>query len=230
MRNIEAIIISSKQSGMTLYNRTFSILDEDYITGFSGFIQAITILGKQYTKEGVKVESEDKLKDNVKEIKELDFNFFHSLICDYEQIRIILLLREKSSEQLRKEIEHLAKDLYSECEDLIVGFMGNLKALKVPFEEVIDRHLAFYYKGPFTLNKNEKYQSLKLSGDLSKLEVRVLNVLESQAKYNKQFYLNDLFTSLLQNVDQDSLIIAIESLIAHELIIPQSQKYSLYLN
>ena len=217
--NVEAIIISSKQSGMTLYSKTFSILDEDYITGFSGFIQAITILGKQYTKEGVKVEAED----------ELDFNFFHSLICDYEQIRLILLLRKKSSERLRKEIDHLAKELYSECEDLIKGFMGNLKALKSPFEEVNDRHLAFYYKGPFTLNKNEKYQSLKLSGDLSKLEVRILNILESQAKYNKQFYLKDLF-DLLPNVDEDSLIIALESLIAHELIIPLSDRYSLYLN
>jgi len=230
IRNIEAIIISSKQSGMTLYNKTFSILDEDYITGFSGFIQAITILGKQYTKAGEKVESEDELMKTTNEIKELDFNFFHSLICDHEQIRLILLLREKSSEQLRQEIEHLARDLYKECEDLIVGFLGNLKAVRAPFEEVIDRHLAFYYKGPFTLNKNEKYQLLKLSGDLSNLELRVLNVLESQSKYNKQFLLNVLFTSLLQNVDQDSLIIAIESLIAHELIIPQSQKYSLYLN
>jgi hypothetical protein len=230
IRNIEALIISSKISGMTLYSRTFSILDEDYITGFSGFIQAITILGKQYTKEGVKLESKDQLIETGNELKELDFNFFHSLICDHEQIRLILLLREKSSEQLRQEIEHLARDLYSECEDLIIGFIGNIKALKKPFEEVIDRHLAFYYKGSFTLNKNEKYHSLKLSGDLSNLELRVLNVLESQSKYNKQFYLNDLFTSLLQNVDEDSLIIAIESLIAYELIIPQSQRYSLYLD
>ena len=230
IRNIEAIIISSKASGMTLYNKTFSILDEDYITGFSGFIQAINILGKQYTKEGVKLESEDQIVENANEIKELDFNFFQSLICDHEAIRIILLLRNKSSERLRTEIEHLAQGLYSECKDLIIGFMGNLKALKTPFEEVIERHLPFYYKGPFTLNKDEHYQSMKISGDMSNLELRVLNVLESQSKYNKQFYLDDLFTKLLQNVNENSLIIAIESLIAQQLIIPHSQKYSLYLN
>ena len=230
IRNIEAIIISSKQSGMTLYSKTFSILDEDYITGFSGFIQAINILGKQYTKEGVKVESEDQLAETGNEIKELDFNFFQSLICDHEEIRIILLLRQKSSERLRKEIEHFAQELYSECKDLIIGFMGNLKALRAPFEEIIERHLPFYYKGSFTLNKNEHYQSMKISGDLSNLELRILNVLESQSKYNKEFYLDDLFTKLLQNVHEDNLILAIESLIADQLIIPQSRKYSLYLN
>ena len=230
IRNIEAIIISSKESGMTLYSKTFSILDEDYITGFSGFIQAINILGKEYTKEGVKVESEDQIVENANEIKELDFNFFQSLICDHEEIRIILLLRSKSSERLRKEIEHLSQELYSECRDLIIGFMGNIKALKAPFEDIIQRHLPFYYKGSFTLNKNTRYQSMKISGELSNLELRILNVLESQSKYNKQFYLDDLFSKLLQNVDENNLIIAIESLIAHQLIIPHSQKYTLYLN
>ena len=108
--------------------------------------------------------------------------------------------------------------------------MGNIKALKAPFEDIIQRHLPFYYKGSFTLNKNTRYQSMKISGELSNLELRILNVLESQSKYNKQFYLDDLFSKLLQNVDENNLIIAIESLIAHQLIIPHSQKYTLYLN
>ena len=39
IRNIQAVLVSHRTSGISLYDKIFSILDENYVTGFSGFIQ-----------------------------------------------------------------------------------------------------------------------------------------------------------------------------------------------
>ncbi|MFX0077551.1 MAG: hypothetical protein ACFE96_19065, partial [Candidatus Hermodarchaeota archaeon] len=223
LMNIQAVLISNRSSGVSLYNKTFSILDEAYITGFSGFIQAITILGKHYTKNGVKmvdIESgADDTDEEQKEIKELDFNFFHSLICDYGNLRVVLLLRERSSEQLRRRIDLLTKDLYSQCRDLINNFDGDLTKVKPFIEEIFLRHLPLFYKGDFILNQTKHYKKAKNLGTFSSLEIRILNVLESQSKYKARFLLEDIL-SMFEDVDEDRKILSLEALISHRMIKP----------
>ena len=223
IRNVESIICSSKSSGLSLYYKTFSIIDEDYITGFSGFIQAITILEKQYTKNGEKKSDiESTLKESEEhnlEIKELDFNFFNSLICDYKNLRVILVLREFSSERLRNIVQSLTRELYLECEDLITQFTGNLDGVAPKIEKIVHKHLPLYYKENFGLHKGEHYHSMKLSGELSNLEIRLLNVLEAQTKFKPQFLLENAL-SMVEQVSDDKKIIAIESLIEKGLIKP----------
>ncbi|TFG25621.1 MAG: hypothetical protein EU533_00895 [Promethearchaeota archaeon] len=223
IRNVESIICSSKSSGLSLYYKTFSIIDEDYITGFSGFIQAITILEKQYTKNGEKkrdIESTlEESEGDAYEMKELDFNFFNSLICDYKNLRIILVLRELSSERLRNIVQSLTRELFSECEELITQFTGNLDGVSPKIEKIVYKHLPLYYKENFGLNKGTHYHSIKLSGDLSNLEIRFLNILEAQSKFKPHFLLETAL-SMVENVSEDKKIIAIESLIEKGLIKP----------
>ena len=223
IRNIQAVLVSSRYSGISLYSKTFSILDENYITGFSGFIQAITILGNQYTKDGLKVvdieSSPEDTDERDREIKELDFNFFHSLICDYGDLRVVLLLRKRSSERLRGKINLLTKEIYLQNKDLINSFKGNIEPIKSRVEEVVYRHLDLYYKNPFELNKSKHYHSIKVSGTLSNLEIRILNVLEFKSKYKSQYFLEDI-TSLIDDINDDENIIAVESLISQKMIIP----------
>jgi len=223
IRNIQAILISTKYGGISFYNKTFSILDENFLTGFSGFIQAIMILGSEYTKDGIKVvnieSSADDIDEKEKEIKELDFNFFHSLICDYKDLRVVLLLTEHSSIRLREIIYLLTKQIYLQNKDLISSFKGNLHPIRSSMEEIINRFLPLYYKNPFELNKSEHYHSVKVSGTLTNLEIRILNVLESKSKYKKDFLL-EVIISLIDDVNEDENIIAVESLIQQKMIRP----------
>jgi len=223
IRNIQAILINNNYSGISLYNKTFSILDENYLTGFSGFIQAITILGNEYTKDGVNIvdieNSGEDIDEKKKEIKELDFNFFHSLICDYGELRAVLLLRERSSDRLRKIIYLLIKDIFLQIEDLLKAFNKNLIPIRSSVEEVIYRHLPLYYKEPFELNKSNHYHSVKVSGTLTNLEIRILNVLESQSKYKNTFLLDEII-GLIDDVNEDEMIITVESLIQQKMIRP----------
>jgi len=223
IRNIQAVLVSNRYSGISLYNKTFSILNEDYLTGFSGFIQAITILGDEYTKDGVKVvdieRSGKDIDEKENEIKELDFNFFHSLICDFGELRVILLLRERSSDRLKKIIYPLIKEIFKQNEDLLKTFKGNLHPIRSSVEAILYRYLPLYYKNPFELNKSNHYHSVKVSGTLTNLEIRILNVLESQSKYKKTFLLETIL-KLIDDTSEDEKIIAVESLIMQKMIIP----------
>ncbi|MFX1569119.1 MAG: hypothetical protein ACFFCV_12210 [Promethearchaeota archaeon] len=223
IRNIQAILVSHRTSGISLYDNIFSILDENYITGFSGFIQAITVLGKQYTKNGIKtvdVESNtDGVHEGEEEIKELDFNFFHSLICDFANVRVVLLLKERSSARLRRIIDIITREIYSRGIDILTNFDGRLTKITAIINEVLYRYLPLYYKGPFVLNKTKHYHRVKVSGMLSNIELRMLKVLESQSKYKKHFLLDDLIESLA-GIGEDEKIIGVEALIMHKMIIP----------
>jgi len=223
IRNIQAILVSNRYSGTALFNKTFSILEENYISEFSSFIQAITILGNQYTKDGLKVvdieSNGEDIDEEEKEIKELDFNFFQSLICDYGELRIVLLLRERSSDGLRKIINLVTKEIFIQNKDLLRAFKGNLNPIRSSIELMLYRHLPLYYKEPFELNKSKHYHSVKVSGGLTNLEIRILNVLESQSKYKNTFLLDEII-GLIDDVNEDEMIITVESLIQQKMIRP----------
>ena len=109
-------------------------------------------MGKQYTKDGVKtvdVEGNtDGTNDEEEEIKELDFNFFHSLICDFANVRVVLLLNERSSTRLRRIIYNITREIYSRGFDILTDFDGRLNVITAIIDEVLYRHLPLYYKGP----------------------------------------------------------------------------------
>jgi hypothetical protein len=86
-------------------------------------------------------------------------------------------------------------------------------------EEVLFRYLPLYYKNPFELSKSKHYHAVKVSGNLTNLEIRILNVLESQSKYNKQYLLENII-NLIKDVSEDENIIATESLILQNMIKP----------
>ena len=45
---------------------------------------------------------------------EIDFKYFYALIYDYEELRIVLILNERSSEALREKLKDLSVDKVQE--------------------------------------------------------------------------------------------------------------------
>ena len=67
-------------------------------TIISGFIQAISLFSESLVDEDTlltkKIDAQDKY---LKNVFELDFKYFYLLICEYEAIRTILIIKERSS-------------------------------------------------------------------------------------------------------------------------------------
>jgi len=66
-----------------------------------------------------------------------------------------------------------------------------------------------------TLTKQDK--KAKNLETFSILEIRMLNVLESQSKYKARFVLENLI-SMFEDLDEDLKILALEALISHKMI------------
>ncbi len=220
IRNIQAIIGSEKNSGIPVYFKTYSIFKEQDIMGFSGFIQAISIVGETYSKnkkEAIKKENEVK-KFGIA-IKELDFKYFHALICDYEDLRFTLVLKEKSSERLREQIQVFTKEAYFLSKELLQSFTGEIEAFKKIISPIIHQIFPLYYKEPFKITEVSTISpSFKKSRKLTLMEMRILNVLQSYLKHNKEFYLETIL-ELVDEKDENKVIEAIESLLKQKILI-----------
>jgi hypothetical protein len=49
LKNIQAIVVIHKLSGVPIYSKSYSILEKHKKELFSGFIQAITMIGEEFT-------------------------------------------------------------------------------------------------------------------------------------------------------------------------------------
>ncbi|GAG01201.1 unnamed protein product, partial [marine sediment metagenome] len=109
LRNIQAIVIIHKLSGIPIYSKSYSILEKHKKELFSGFIQAITTVGEEFSeKEGSMLEPKDSSKSyGIEKIIELDFKYFYCLIADKDDVRAVFILRKKSSERLKSQISNL---------------------------------------------------------------------------------------------------------------------------
>jgi len=144
LRNIQAIVIVHKLSGIPLYSRSYSILEKHKKELFSGFIQAITTVGEEFTeKEDVMVESEDSSKSyGVEKIIELDFKYFYCLIADKDDVRAVFILREKSSERLKSQVSNLILALNLKLSVELENWDGSLDK----FEELVPTIINEYFE------------------------------------------------------------------------------------
>lgn len=223
IRNIQAIVIIHKFSGIPIFSRSYSILEKHNKELFSGFIQAITTIGEEFAqRESVEPNMKESTKGyGTERIMELDFKYFYCLIADLEEVRTVLILKEKSSERLKSQLRQLLLALNLNLSEQLQSWDGSLEQFEVILPPILNEYFELYYKESFQLNIRDA-EFLKMTKDksLNKMEIRVLNVIISVAKSKKNIINLDTILNLVHEENKDIIIKAIESLIAQKIIIP----------
>ncbi len=223
LKNIQAIVVIHRLSGIPIYSRSYSILEKHKKELFSGFIQAITMIGQEFTEEEV-VETEVSEADKsygVEKMIELDFKQFYCLIADIEDIRVVFILKEKSSERLKSQVSHLILALNLKLSEELEDWDGSLDNFEIVVPEILNEYFELYYKESFRLSEDVNLIAMKKEKRLSKMEMRVINVIQSMSVDNKIADLNSI-VDVVSEENKDLVIEAIETLLNQKLIIPSS--------
>ncbi|MFX1586968.1 MAG: hypothetical protein ACFFC1_02330 [Promethearchaeota archaeon] len=221
VNNIQALMIIQKESGLPIYTQEIGIFEnDDDSVMVAGFIQAITnfsdvVIKKEFNKyKNVKSGPEYS-----KYIIELDFNIFQLLVCDYKVLRILLFLREKSSERLKKQLYLLTLALTSQHSEKLIKFVGNLSFIKNDIISLLNQLLFLHYNEKFKVNEDKEYvDAIINSGELKKMEKRLFNVILSIIKEKKEFNLKDPI-ELIHEKNEDVVLKALDTLIKKKIII-----------
>ncbi|MFX0156277.1 MAG: hypothetical protein ACFE9Q_17275, partial [Candidatus Hodarchaeota archaeon] len=220
--NIQGIMLIQRNSGMPVFTKNVSEFNFEENVLISGFIQAITLFGEQ----SIIVDSlKDKEKKKTKEIYseniiELNFKFFHLLICDYQCLRTLLILKEASSEKLKNQLYLLSLEICSKFSEDIDNYKGRAIDFEEDIEILLNKFLFLYYHEPFIINQSEKYlETVKKSRELEAMESRVLNVIIALTKFSKEFTLDRIIKEIgIENLDL--IYGGLQSLIENKIIIP----------
>lgn len=218
LKNIQAVVIIHRLSGIPIYSKSYSILEKHKKELFSGFIQAITMIGEEFVEKD-KVESEKLY--GVEKMIELDFKQFYCLIADIEEIRTVFILKSNSSERLRSQISNLVLALNLKLSKDLEGWDGALDDFEIQVPQIINEYFELYYKESFNLSGDINLISMKKEKKLTKMEMRVVNVLQSMSKDNLITDINNI-VELVHEENKDLVIEAIEKLIKQKIIIPLS--------
>ena len=225
VNNIQQVMLIQRNSGMPFFNKNFSGFgfDDDFL--ISGFIQAITIFGEQMSNGGSSGDRKRKQKDMYSEnIIELNFKLFHVLICDYESVRCLLILREKSSSRLKKQLHLLVEEININFSEKIERIMGEVIDFESDIEILLKKFLSLHYNDPYKLIEDENYlQILQKSKELQTIESRILNVIVSITKLEKTFALNRLIEEIHEK-NIDKIYGALHTLIKRRIIVPNHFK------
>jgi len=220
MKNVQAIVISHRLSGIPLYTKSYSLLEKQKKELFSGFIQAITTIGEEIA--GKRITDDNNVKKTaggIERLIELDFKYFYCLICDREQIRIVLVLQERASDRLKGIITNLATSIILNHSDILEDWDGSIESFEKVIPSIIDQYFDFFYKEGFILNNPKYIATIRKETEFSKMETRILNTIYSIAKNKSEFFLEDIILTVHED-NKDLIIDSIETLLDKKIIIP----------
>ncbi len=223
LKNIQAIVVIHRLSGIPIYSKSYSILEKHKKELFAGFIQAITMIGEEFAeKEITKSETSQAEKSyGVQKMIELNFKQFYCLIADIEDIRVVFILKERSSERLKSELSNLVLALNLKLSAELENWDGALDDFEIIVPQIINEYFDLYYKESFRLSGDINIITMKKEKKLTKMEMRVVNVLQSMSKDNLITDINHI-VELVHEENKDLIIEAIENLIKQKIIIPLS--------
>ncbi|MBD3194951.1 MAG: hypothetical protein GF317_07855 [Candidatus Lokiarchaeota archaeon] len=220
IRNIVGVNIIHRNVGVTLYSKKYSFLKEQDESLFGGFIQAIMIFGEQVGFQRKSKKSDGNKYGNEIEIIDLDFKYFHLLLSDYKELRILLILKESPSNILKDNLSILSKKMYFEISEELINFQGVVIKFKKLIPPILYKYLRLHFKEPFTINDDPSYfLKTKNEQELTSMEIRIINVVESYLKNKDSFDLANVF-NLTSETDENKIIMALEGLIERRLFIP----------
>lgn len=221
LKNIQAIVVIHKLSGIPIFSKSYSILEKHKKELFSGFIQAITMIGEEFVeKEVTKPEIAHPEKGyGVQKMIELNFKQFYCLIVDVEDIRVVFILKAKSSNRLKSQVSNLVLALNLKLSKELENWDGALDDFEVLIPKVLNEYFELYYKETFKLSPDISLVTLKKEKRMTKMEMRVINVIQSMSTDNIIADLNNI-VELVSEENKSLIIEAIESLIEQKIIIP----------
>ncbi|KKM65502.1 hypothetical protein LCGC14_1490660, partial [marine sediment metagenome] len=221
LTNLQAIVVIHRISGIPIYTRSYSILEKHKKEMFSGFIQAITTIGEEFIDKDSNVDENDtKESYGVEKIIELDFKYFYCLIADKEDVRAVVILKDKSSERLKSQLSLMLLSLNLKLSQELDEWDGSLDLFEEMIPPIINEYIELYYKDAFKISKKINIIKLRKEKALSKMEIRALNVIQSYSERNDNLINLNNIISLVSEENKDLIIEAIESLIKRKMIIP----------
>jgi len=225
--NIDTILISSQQSGIPIFSKSYSILQKYQNELLTGFIQAITLISNEIIGreriEKVMIKS-DKIKGYEK-IIELDFKHFNFFISDYKDIRVIFIIKDKASERFKTKTAEFLSDLQLRVAKKITKWDGDLGIFQKVIPPLLEKHFYIHYREKFKLNPVIDSNQLVKEQGLNKITERLLNVIISIASQNEEFYLDEAVNTLHAR-NKDKVIEALELLLETEIVIPINGTFS----
>ncbi|KKL12116.1 hypothetical protein LCGC14_2538980, partial [marine sediment metagenome] len=228
VKNIQAVMFIQRSSGMPFFNKNYASFNSKDNFLLSGFIQAITLFGEQMISGEMAEDSHKRKHKEIysKNIIELNFKFFHLLICDYQSVRSLLILREQSSERLKKQFYMLSVEIDAKLGNKIEKFKGKLEDFEVDVDILLNNFLSLYLLEPYKLIEDASYmQFLKKGRELQSIEVRILNVIIAKTKFEKEFTL----IQIVEEIDEknvDKIYGGLHTLIGRNIIVPTKYKKS----
>jgi hypothetical protein len=220
MGSIQAIVLIHRNSGLPLYYKTYSFLKHADAHLFSGFVQAITTIGKEIAESDKGAKLTEKQRRYAEHMMEIDFKYFYALIYDHEDLRLVLILNQRSSDALREKLKDLSLTIMEELGDSIKDFDGLLEPFELAVPSILSKSIDLHYKEFFKISNDKAlFLKTKKERDMSSLESRLFNVLTSYSKGGNNFALVSIF-KMISEKNEDLIIEAIESLIKRKLIIP----------
>jgi hypothetical protein len=148
--NLDYIFVTDKRSGLNLYTQNFSSKEND-ASLISGFLQAIHSFGMDLN-----------LFDERAQPIRLEYRNSIILICEFVNLRLILIMKEEPSRSFVLSVEELAYDIYKTYGDHIDNFNGDIKPFK-GIEELIKLHLKISFIYPLKSSIIEQLNKIKLS-------------------------------------------------------------------
>lgn len=222
IRNLQAIIAIHKPSGLPVYSQSYSSIIEGKKTLFSGFIQAVSIIGEEITRTDKKDEKMKKQKEKIdfQKVIELDLKQFYCLILDVEELRTVLILKSKSSKRLKQILVHFNFALYLKISDNLKNWDNKVNSLDDIIRPLLNEYFDIYYKDPFKVNIQEsELLKIKKKLNLSKFEFQVMETVFAILNETSYFKLMDILERETDK-NEDQIINALESLIELKLINP----------
>ena len=221
IQNIETIVVSDKTSGLPFYIKTYYALEHAKKELLSGFIYAITSISTEIVRNEKIEAAQTDFKKSMSIVKmiELDFKQFYFLISDYKELRLVFILKERASERFKSQAKNLLLALDLQLSDEIENWNGDLKIFNETIPPILEGYFELYYKEYFKLDRPNSKNIPQREREFTKMENRIINVIESITKTNDDFYLAEIVETIDEK-NKTLVIEAIESLIEKKLIIP----------
>ena len=220
IENIQAVMLVQKGSGLPLFTQSYSKILKGKDALFSGFIQAISIIGDEITKDSSpKAKS---IKSNENRVFELDLKNFFCLISDVEELRSVIILKNKSSKRLKEKLFQFTLDLNLKFYDQLQNQSNNLTLFNQIAPKIINEYFELYYKNYFKSSVSGKdVNSIKKEYKLTRLESHLFSQIQKISEVRNLFRLKEIM-DLNNDKDEDAIIFTLESLIQKNIITPSN--------
>ena len=220
IENIQAVMLVQKASGLPLITQSYSKILKGKDALFSGFIQAITLIGEEITRDNPSKAKYIKLHEN--RVIELDLKNFFCLISDVDELRSVLILKKKSSKRLKEKLFQFTLELNLKFCDQLQNRSNNLTLFNQIAPKIINEYFELYYKNYFkSCVSGNNLNSIKKEYKLTRLESHLFSQIQKMSEERELFRLKEIL-DLNHDKNEDTIIFTLESLIQKNIITPSN--------